>query len=131
MGCNSDVRVVARPHRDTMVVKKGCRIAWRMVSVLRISLSATSRIHEADFMHDPHVGVDGDPTVSLFDLIVGYVLPGGSVSKSNALARRCDQWTPVFKFNASKQWVELYGCLRGDINQQLCKCMGRREHPRN
>ncbi len=57
MGCNSDVRVVARPHRDTMVVKKGCRIAWRMVSVLRISLSATSRIHEADFMQGPHVGV--------------------------------------------------------------------------
>ena len=57
MGCISDVRVVARPHRDTMVVKKGCRIAWRMVSVLRISLSATSRIHEADFMQGPHVGV--------------------------------------------------------------------------
>ena len=31
MGCNRDVRVVAKPHRVTMVVKRGCRIAWRMV----------------------------------------------------------------------------------------------------
>lgn len=112
MGCNSDVMVVAKPHRITMVVKRGCRIAWRMVWVLRISLSATSRIHEADFMHGPHVGVDGDPTVSLFSLIVGYVSPVGSLSKSNALVRTCDQWAPAFQFTASKQWFELYGCLR-------------------
>ena len=52
-----------------MVVKRGCRIAWRMVWVLRISLSATSRIHEADFMQCSHVA--GDPIVSLFDPMVG------------------------------------------------------------
>ena len=68
-GCSSDVRVVARPHRVTMVVMRGRRIAWRMVWVLRISLSATSRIHEADFMQGLHV--DGDPIVSLLDLMVG------------------------------------------------------------
>ena len=77
MGCNSDVKLVARPHRDTMVVKKGCRIAWRMVSVLRISLSATSRIHEADFMHGAHVDGIHDRFIVRSDCRVCAAMGGG------------------------------------------------------